>query len=293
MSDRPVTPNDAGVLDLSGWQPGNTLTIDYTDGMGATQRIVLLATNGSAPQTIDPAEFGGRNITVVPFDLSVGFAAALTNANAELALAATGVSLSGSGLSTLQVGGSAVIGSVSGFITETSLTSGSVQLPLFVDSGYGGPFTGSFDGTSHLTGLAQRLVVNPELLADREHLVVFSASTPQGDTARLQSLLDSLTRNVRSFSPLSGLNGDAPSTTTVADFARRIIEAQGASAEAAARLHSGQSVALAAIGSHFSETGAVNIDQEMAHLVQLQTAYGANARVMSAVREMLDLLMRM
>jgi flagellar hook-associated protein 1 FlgK len=27
--------------------------------------------------------------------------------------------------------------------------------------------------------------------------------------------------------------------------------------------------------------------------VQLQTAYGANARVMSAVREMLDLLMRM
>jgi flagellar hook-associated protein 1 len=81
--------------------------------------------------------------------------------------------------------------------------------------------------------------------------------------------------------------------TTVADFARRIIEAQGASAEAAARLHSGQSVALAAIESRFSETGAVNIDQEMAHLVQLQTAYGANARVMSAVREMLDLLMRM
>ena len=76
-------------------------------------------------------------------------------------------------------------------------------------------------------------------------------------------------------------------------IARRIIEAQGASAEAAARLHSGQSVALAAIESRFSETGAVNIDQEMAHLVQLQTAYGANARVMSAVREMLDLLMRM
>ena len=130
-------------------------------------------------------------------------------------------------------------------------------------------------------------------LADKEHLVVFSAATPQGDTARPQFLLDSLTRNIRSFSPLSGLNGDAPSTTTVADFARRIIEAQGASAEAAARLHSGQSVALAAIESRFSETGSVNIDQEMAHLVQLQTAYGANARVMSAVREMLDLLMRM
>jgi flagellar hook-associated protein 1 FlgK len=31
----------------------------------------------------------------------------------------------------------------------------------------------------------------------------------------------------------------------------------------------------------------------MSELVQLQTAYGANARVMTAIRDMLDLLMRM
>jgi flagellar hook-associated protein 1 FlgK len=30
----------------------------------------------------------------------------------------------------------------------------------------------------------------------------------------------------------------------------------------------------------------------MAQLIQLQTAYGANARVMSAAKEMLDMLMR-
>jgi flagellar hook-associated protein 1 len=295
MSDRPVLPNAAGEIDLSGWKAGNTLTVDYTDSSGVAQRIVLLATDGGAPTTVDPAEFGGSNTRVVRFDLSAGFATALADANTELA--AMGVSLAGGGLSTLQVNGSAsaTIDRATGVVTETSLTGGSVYFPLFVDSGYGGPFTGSFEGSSHLTGLAQRLAVNPELIADKEHLVVFDTSplTPQGDTARPQFLLDSLTRNVRSFSPLSGLNGDAPSMTTVADFARRIIEAQGASAEAAARLHSGQSVALAAIESRFSETGAVNIDQEMAHLVQLQTAYGANARVMSAVREMLDLLMRM
>jgi flagellar hook-associated protein 1 FlgK len=288
-----VTPDDTGVIDLSGWKPGNTLTIDYTDGSGVAQRIVLLATDGDVPATIDPAEFGGPSTRVVRFDLNAPFATALADANT--ALAVTGVTLGGGGLSTLQVNGSAsaTINAVMGAVTETSLSGGSAHLPLFIDVGYGGPFTGSFEGSSHLTGLAQRLAVNPELLADREHLVVFDASTPQGDSARPQFLLDSLTRNVRSFSSLSGLNGDAPSTTTVADFARRIIEAQGASAEAAARLHSGQSVALAAIESRFSETGAVNIDQEMAHLVQLQTAYGANARVMSAVREMLDLLMRM
>jgi flagellar hook-associated protein 1 FlgK len=31
----------------------------------------------------------------------------------------------------------------------------------------------------------------------------------------------------------------------------------------------------------------------MAHLVEIQNAYAANARVMSAIREMLDMLMRM
>jgi flagellar hook-associated protein 1 FlgK len=40
------------------------------------------------------------------------------------------------------------------------------------------------------------------------------------------------------------------------------------------------------------DVSGVNIDQEMAHLLQLQTAYGANARVMTAVREMLDMLMQ-
>jgi flagellar hook-associated protein 1 FlgK len=57
-------------------------------------------------------------------------------------------------------------------------------------------------------------------------------------------------------------------------------------------MHEGQQVALATIETRFAESAAVNIDQEMAQLVQLQTAYGANARVMTAVRDMLDMLMR-
>ena len=36
----------------------------------------------------------------------------------------------------------------------------------------------------------------------------------------------------------------------------------------------------------------VNVDQEMTNLIQLQTAYGANARVMTAIRDMLDALMK-
>ena len=38
---------------------------------------------------------------------------------------------------------------------------------------------------------------------------------------------------------------------------------------------------------------SVNIDQEMANLLGLQNSYAANARVLSAVKDMLDTLMRM
>ena len=39
-------------------------------------------------------------------------------------------------------------------------------------------------------------------------------------------------------------------------------------------------------------TSGVNIDEEMAHLLSLQNAYSANARVMSTVNEMYKTLMQ-
>jgi flagellar hook-associated protein 1 len=47
-----------------------------------------------------------------------------------------------------------------------------------------------------------------------------------------------------------------------------------------------------ALRQRMSETSGVNIDQEMTNLLQLQSAYSANARVLSTVRDMLDTLMR-
>jgi flagellar hook-associated protein 1 FlgK len=47
-----------------------------------------------------------------------------------------------------------------------------------------------------------------------------------------------------------------------------------------------------ALQQRMSDASGVNIDQEMANLISLQTAYGANARVMTAVRDMIDALMK-
>jgi flagellar hook-associated protein 1 FlgK len=123
--------------------------------------------------------------------------------------------------------------------------------------------------------------------------VVHAGHTAQGDPARPQFLLDAMTKTTHTFSQAAGISGNAPVSSTVIGFAQRIVEAQGANAESAKRLDEGQSVALAAIESRYAEGSGVNIDQEMAQLVTLQMAYGANARVMTAVRDMMDMLMRM
>jgi flagellar hook-associated protein 1 FlgK len=41
-----------------------------------------------------------------------------------------------------------------------------------------------------------------------------------------------------------------------------------------------------------STSSGVNMDEEMAHLLSLQNAYSANARVMSAVNDMYKTLMQ-
>jgi flagellar hook-associated protein 1 FlgK len=287
-------------IDYTGWQPGNAITLDYRDNTagGAVKRILLVPTSGGAPATIPPEATSDPNATIIRVDMTAGPAAI------QAALAARGINLTvdAPAANTFRfvddgLTNTTDVVALSMGITVTGTTSGSPQLPFFVDSGYGNTaFTGSFEGVPHLTGLAQRLRINPTLQDQRaQALVVFNASpaTPQGDTTRPQFLVDALTSATRGFSSASGIGGrGAPFVSTVTDFTRRLVETHGANAEAAQRLDEGQSVALSAIESRFAEKAGVNVDQEMALLVQLQTAYGANARMMTAIRDMMDMLMR-
>jgi len=70
-----------------------------------------------------------------------------------------------------------------------------------------------------------------------------------------------------------------------------VLSQQGQAASNASSLAEGQAVVVNALQERINETSGVNVDREMANLIALQTAYGANARVMSAVKDMLDMLM--
>jgi len=73
---------------------------------------------------------------------------------------------------------------------------------------------------------------------------------------------------------------------------RQVISQQGEAAATADSLNQGQQVVVSSLQQRYADKSNVSIDEEMANLLKLQTAYGANARVLSVVRDMLDQLLK-
>lgn len=165
-----------------------------------------------------------------------------------------------------------------------------VGLPLFISANPEQVISGDSD----IVGLAQRLGVNTTFKNDPSLLTRYAEGIASGDTTRAEHMRDALTNQTRIFSADARINGmAAPFQGTVSSFARAIVNHQGAAAQNAQNIAEGQKIALNSIESRFAEKAAVNIDEEMANLLKLQNSYAANARVMTAAREMLDMLMRM
>ena len=72
----------------------------------------------------------------------------------------------------------------------------------------------------------------------------------------------------------------------------QIVSMQSLAANTATNLQTGQDTVVNSLQSRFNSTSAVNIDTEMANLLTLQNSYGANARVMSTIKAMMDALLQ-
>jgi flagellar hook-associated protein 1 FlgK len=308
LSDRPATgtaASDNGLtgydIDLTGLQAGNAVTLGVRNAAGVGRNLILMPTNGAAPDPIDPALTDDPTALVVPVDISGGASTFADKIGAVLGTGFTVTSTPGGGAGSVRIlsdpASLALTGASASVTVPTSASdtkTGSGQLALFVDAGAGnGVFTGSFEGGSHLTGFAQRLAVNPAVSADSSTLVDYAGVTASGDTARPQTLVDALTSRSRTFSAASGIGGvSAPRSATVVGFAQSVIDARGAASAEAQQLDEGQQIALSSAQSRFGKESGVSVDEEMSRLIQLQTAYSANARVLTAARDMLDTLLR-
>ena len=275
-------------VDLGALQNGNPITVSVTSG-GVPRTLTFVKTGSAAAAAA--ATNSGNN--VVGIDFSGGMASVATQIGTALG---TGFTVSNPAGSTLRIvddgaAGTTDVGALSARATITSLNGGNVELPLFTDGA--SPYTGSYENGSQLVGLAARLNLNPAVKTDPSLLVAYTPTTPAGDAARPDHLRTALTSTTLSLTGAAGIGGSsAPWTGTVSEFANQVVSTQATNAISAQNLNSGQKVVLNALQSRFSDESGVNIDVEMANLIQLQTAYGANARVMTAAKEMLDTLMR-
>jgi flagellar hook-associated protein 1 FlgK len=166
---------------------------------------------------------------------------------------------------------------------------------LFTDGG--APYTGIIGSAgTQRTGFSGRISVNNALMADPSRLVVYQTApqTPAGDATRPSFMLDQLTNAQYDFSRSTGVGGtSAPFHGTLTAFTSQVVSQQSQAALGAANLKQGQDLVVSALQQRFTDTSGVNVDTEMARLLTLQSAYGANARVMTAIKQMLDTLLQM
>jgi flagellar hook-associated protein 1 FlgK len=283
-------------IDTSGLLNGNTINLTYTDVSTGTQHhVTIVRVDDPAALPLDNSATANPNDEVIGVDFSGGLTAVAAQLNAQLGGGALQFSdQGGSILRVLDDGtGTVTVDDLASTQTTSSLVGGSAPIPFFTDGP--SPYTGAFTSVgSQSIGFAGRIGVNPALLLDPSKLVLYDANTAAGDSTRPDFIYRQLTGAISTYSPDVGFGSAAsPFTGSLPSFLRQTLSMQGEAAANATSLSQGQDVVVNALKQRMEDKSGVNVDQEMANLINLQTAYGANARVMSVVKDMLDTLMKM
>jgi flagellar hook-associated protein 1 FlgK len=283
-------------IDVGDMLPGNAIHLTWTDNVTGKQH------NVSIVRVDDPKALPLSNdVTADPNDevIGVDFSGGLASVAAQLNAKFGGkITFSASGAGTLQILDDGAVNrgdvnAVSATVTQTSLTGGTSALPFFTDAN--SPYSGAITSTgSQSVGFAGRITVNAALLADPSKLVISQAGGYTGDPTRPNFIYNQLTSTSLTYDPHAGIGSTgSPFTGNLPSYLRQMISVQGEAADNASNLAAGQDVVVSALQSRISQGSSVNIDEEMANLLNLQTAYAANARILSAVKDMLDTLMKM
>lgn len=299
LSDKttPGTPVTSGTLtgfdlDTSAIQPGNAISLSYTDTSNVTHTVNIVRVDDAAALPLSNAG-APANTQTLGVNFSGGMASVVSQLNTALGAAGLAFNNAGATLRVLNtVANTATVTSASTTTTASALASGDPQLAVFTDGA--NPYTGKITATGvQMTGLAGRITVNAAVLADPSRLTIYNTSpmTAAGDTTRSDYLYTQLTNATSAFSPATGLGSAAtPFKATLTSYLQQILTIQGNAATSASQLKQGQDVVVSTLQSKFDTTSGVSIDNEMSNLISLQNTYAANAHVMSVVQQMMDSL---
>lgn len=274
-------------IDLSDLSSGNTAQLVWKDAGGASHTVTFVKVTSAsslpvpADATLDP------NDTVVGVDFSGGMSSVVTQIQSALGSGFTVSNPSGSTLQILDDGaaGTTDVGALTKTVTATTTQSGNPALAVFVDAD--GLYTGSYDGASQRDGFATRIRINDAIAADPSLLVQYGPTTANADATRVTHLQAAVMDDTADTA-LGG--GSTVSKKTLADYSNSMVAYWAGQKNSADTAHSNQSVVQANLQSSMASISSVSTDQELAKLIQLQSTYAANARVMSTLRDMLNTL---
>ncbi len=183
------------------------------------------------------------------------------------------------------------VGALTSRSTANLLQTDVAALNLFVDRG-NSDFTNSLSGTPQKRGFAGRIQINASILTDNKLLVKISSASSLGDTTRPDYLLNQLQAMGFASAQTAASDLSKPRMNgTVNDLIAQTMDYTGRVASAAINDDDTQQLTMETISQRLDAEYGVNVDEEMARLMELQNAYAANSRVISTVQELLNRLM--
>jgi flagellar hook-associated protein 1 FlgK len=188
-------------------------------------------------------------------------------------------------------------------------------LRLFTDAGGAPPDPTVAGYGGAVIGFAGRIAVNPavaaapRLLRDGTQAAAGFVPNPAGGPSGFTPLLDAVLQRSFGDGPAAGVNhagipagglgpgGNLASNFSpplrITDYAMAASAAQSGAAAAAETRMSDAAQTRTQLDALVQKREGVDVDAQMASLVQLQNAYAANARVMSTAQSMWDALLGM
>jgi flagellar hook-associated protein 1 FlgK len=277
-------------VDVGGLQNGNEFTFGYTQG-GVSKTVRVLRVDDTTKLPLDYIDSNGAR--VVGLDFSAGPASVAAKLQSAVG---SGIAISNPSGNTIRVMDDGALGntdikSMQSRSTVTGMQAGDLGINLFVDYG-NTSFTNALDDNGQKLGFAGRISVNSLIATDNRLLVQYTPGTPLGDSDRVDQLLSNLD-NLRFAGGQGSVAHSAGSRLagTVSDLISQSINTVGNIASSAESEAETQEMTLDALGNRLESEYGVDVDEEMARLMELQNAFAANARVMSVAQELIKDLM--
>ena len=285
-----VGPASGFEVDIASIRNGNDFVIDYTIN-GVPRSITVMRVDDPARLPMNVMDANGNR--VIGLDFSAGAASIAAQLQSAVGSSLSISNPAGSTIRVLDDGatGTTDVMALRARHTVTAEQGAGLGLNLFVDNGEA-HFTNHLDGFGQRRGFASRITVNEAVIANNALLVQFEAGGTLGDADRAEYLLDRLNgMRFANYDP-TGRPTAYKLSGTVGDLITQTINHQGNVAASALDEAETQRIVMDTVIERMDVEYGVDVDEEMARLMELQNAYAANARVLATIQELLDQLLR-